>query len=219
MKGYIKFSSLLLALLLSLSMTFPVFAGGSVSYSDGAQSFIFGPGSKHSATDLFSDLKGVMPGDSITQKITVRNDSYHGVKVDIYMRSLGAHKDSAEFLSKLRLSVARSEQNRMAYMFDATADQTAGLTDWVFLGTLYSGGEVNLDISLDVPIELGNEYQDAVGYIDWEFRVEKKPVDPSDPVPPPTGDRFILYLGIAAVSICAVLFISASVKRRRYSDR
>ena len=57
MKGYIKFSSLLLAVLLSLSMTFPVFAGGSVSYSDGAQSFIFGPGSKHSATDLFPTLK------------------------------------------------------------------------------------------------------------------------------------------------------------------
>ena len=51
-----------------------------------------------------------MPGDSIYQKITVKNEAYKEVKVKIYMRSLGAHPDSENFLSKLRLSVEKSNE-------------------------------------------------------------------------------------------------------------
>ena len=101
-----------------------------------------------------------MPGDSITQNITVKNDSSYNVKVKLYVRSLGADEDSADFLSKLHLTVAKSENNEMSYMFDAAADQTAGMTDWICLGTLYSGGEVNLVLNLDIPLDLGDEYQD-----------------------------------------------------------
>ena len=134
--------SLLLALTLICGFTFSVSAAGKVTYSEDSDKFIFEPGSKYSPTDLFTEYKGLMPGDSVKQEITVRNDSSNGVKVKLYVRSKGAHADSVDFLSKLHLTVAKSENNEMAYMFNAAADQTDGMTDWVYLGTLYSGGEV-----------------------------------------------------------------------------
>lgn len=214
-----KLVALLALVAVAISMVVPVFAAGKVTYDGNSQKFIFSPGSEHSPTDLFGAFKNVMPGDSITQKLTVRNESSNGVKVKIYMRSLGAHEDSVDFLSKLHLTVNKSGTNTMPYMFDAAADQTDGLTDWVLLGTLYSGGEVNLDVTLTLPIELGNEYQDAVGYLDWEFKVEEYPVDPGDPTPPPTGDdsQIYIYVAVACIGICVVIFFVAT-KRRRVAE-
>lgn len=173
---------------LMMSMTVTAFAAGNVTYAGSASGFIFEPGSEYSPTDLFTDLKNVMPGDCLTQEITVKNDVSNKVKVNIYMRSRGAHKESIDFLSKLHMTVDKSADNEMAYMFDAAADQTDGLNDWVLLGTLYSGGEVDLEVTLEVPIDLDNEYQEAIGYLDWQFKVEEMPTETGDPIPPKTGD-------------------------------
>ena len=193
-----KIITLLITLALLLFSTVTVFAAdGKVTYSGNAGNFVFEPGSEHSLTDLFPNFKGVMPGDTLTQKITVKNDADNKVKVKIYIRSLGAHEDSVEFLSQLGLKVAKSEENKMAYMFDAAANETAQLTDWVCLGTLYSGGEVNLDVTLTVPVELDNEFQNDVGYLDWEFMVEEFPIEEGDPKPPQTGDNSHMGLWFA----------------------
>ena len=190
-----KLITVLIILATVLSSALPVHAAdGKVTYSGNAGTFVFEPGTEHSLTDLFPNFKGVMPGDTITQKITVKNNADNKVKVKIYMRSLGAHQDSVDFLSKLGLNVQKSDENQMAYMFDAAANETAQLTDWVYLGMLYSGGEVNLDVTLTVPVELDNAFQNKIGYLDWEFKVEEFPVEPGDPGAPPTGDSANLLL-------------------------
>ena len=203
-----KIIALLFTVILLLSSTVSVFAAdGKVTYSGNAGNFVFEPGSDHSLTDLFPNFKGVMPGDTLTQKITVKNNADNKVKVKIYIRSLGAHDDSVEFLSQLGLKVQKSEDNEMAYMFDAAADETAQLTDWVCLGTLYSGGEVNLDVTLNVPTSLDNEFQNKIGYLDWEFMIEEFPIEDTDPKPPQTGDNshmglwFIIMLCSGAMLI------------------
>ena len=204
-------------ILLLLSCVMPVFAAdGNVTYSGDAGKFIFAPGSEYSPTDLFPNFKDVMPGDSITQPITVKNDASNKVKVKIYMRSLGAHEDSTEFLSQLRLRVEKSEENTMAYMFDAAANETAQLTDWVCLGTLYSGGEVNLNVILDVPVELDNGYQQQIGYLDWEFMIEEYEIDPEDPDPPQTGDGFAAYLwiGLMGISLAAIVLLLLARRKK-----
>ena len=201
---------------LTLLSTLPIHAAnGKVTYSGNSGDFIFAPGSDHSPTDLFPNFKGVMPGDHLSQQITVRNDASKEIKVDIYVRALGAHEGSEKFLSQLGLKVEKSAENEMAYMFNAKANETAQLADWVHLGTLYSGGEVNLDVILDVPVELDNEFQNQIGYLDWEFKIEESPVDEDDPVPPPTGDDshigVYLTVGIGAVLL---IFIILIVRRR-----
>ena len=195
-------------------------AEGNVTYAGKSKDFIFAPGSDYSPTDLFPNFKDVMPGDSLTQPITVKNDASNKVKVKIYMRSLGAHEDSQEFLSQLHLRVEKSENNTMAYMFDAAASETAQLTDWVLLGTLYSGGEVNLNVILDVPVELDNMFQQKIGYLDWEFMIEEYPIEPTDPQPPYTGDDFQIWIwvGLMAVSLTAIVILILLGKRRKKEE-
>ena len=207
--------SLLVVTAMMCGLSISAYAAGKVTYSADSSKFIFEPGSSHSPTDLFTEYKGLMPGDSVRQDITVKNDSSYGVKVKLYVRSHGAHKDSTDFLSKLHLTVAKSENNEMAYMFDAAADQTDTMTDWVYLGTLYSGGEVNLILNLDIPIELDNEYQDAIGYIEWEFKAEELPIDPEDPKPPQTGDNNSMYIYAMLVSIGGIALIFLIPKRKK----
>ena len=211
-----KIIALLFTVVLLLSSTVTVFAAdGKVTYSGNAGSFVFEPGSDHSLTDLFPNFKGVMPGDTLTQKITVKNNADNKVKVKIYIRSLGAHEDSVEFLSQLGLKVAKSSDNEMAYMFDAAANETAQLTDWVYLGTLYSGGEVNLDVTLNVPVELPNEYQNKIGYLDWEFMIEEFPVEPDDPKPPQTGDNSHMGLWFTIMLCSGAMLIILLVWRKK----
>ena len=202
-----KLIAKLCVLILSTTLLLPVSAAdGKVTYDGNSREFIFEPGSTHSPTDLFPDFKGVMTGDTLTQKITVKNDASNDVKVEIYIRSLGANEGSADFLSKLGLQVKKSEENEMAYMFDSTADKTAQLTDWVCLGTLYSGGEVNLDVLLKVPLELDNDYQSKIGYLDWEFMIKEYPIGETDPKPPQTGNNFNLILW-SSLTICSASMI------------
>lgn len=217
MKKLILFLSIC-ALLLSGIMAVSA-ENGNVTYSGDAGKFIFAPGSSYSPTDLFPNFKDVMPGDSIAQSITVKNDASNKVKVKIYMRSLGAHEDSADFLSKLQLRVEKSEDNTMAYMFDAAASKTAQLTEWVCLGTLYSGGEVNLNVILDVPVELDNAYQQQIGYLDWEFMIEEYEIEPTDPEPPKSGDDFALSLwtGVGIISLFAIVILLFA--RNRQEDQ
>ena len=213
--------TLLLILILLLVSNIIAFAdGGRVIYTKNAGDFIFEPGSDYSPTDLFHNFKSVMPGDSITQKITVKNSANKNVKVKIYIRSLGAEADSVHFLSNLNLTVQKSKDNKMEFMFDAAANETAGMTDWVYLGTLYSGGEVNLDVILSVPIELDNEFAKQIGYLDWEFMIEEFPVGDDDPKVPQTGDsyKFEPWIAVMCGSILIMFFIVLWRRKRKKEE-
>ena len=76
-KATICLALLLVACLLSGS----ALAAASVSYEGGAEKFVFLPGSEYSASDLFESFKNVLPGDELTQTITVRNDKDMQVRI------------------------------------------------------------------------------------------------------------------------------------------
>lgn len=194
-----------------------VFAsGGNVTYKGHADKFIFEPRSSYSPTDLFDEnTKGIMPGDSITETINIKNDS--AVTVKIYMKSLGAadgafatKEESAEFLSKLTLTAGGEK---------ATADIGGGYSEWKLLGTFEKGANKDLDIVLNVPIDLDNASMDKIGYIRWQFAVEEvggtTPEKPDDDSGAKTGDYVRLWLPIilGAAACLAVIIIIARRKK------
>ena len=192
-------SSLVLALVLVCSTAAVSFAAqtpgsSGVTYKGKAEEFIFQPGSDYSMTDLFTNFKGVMPGDTLTQQINVKNEASKKVNVKIYIRALGPAElekndgeeivsadQSADFLKEMKLTVDTDDDTRL---FEAPADQTAGLTDWVLLGTFRSGADVDLNVNLEVPITMGNDYQERIGALDWQFMAEEHPLNPDDPNTP-----------------------------------
>lgn len=205
-----KLFALIMVLALCIGLA-PAALASSVGYEGQADKFVFAPGSDYSPTDLFENFKGVMPGDQLTQQIEVKNNAGNKVKVKIYIRALGAHEESAEFLGQMNLAV---KQDGKSVLFDAPADQKATLEDWVCLGTFYSGADVKLDVTLNVPLEMGNDFQESVGYLDWQFKVEEFPIESTDPK---TGDDFNIWLfaGIGVVALCGIVVL---LKRNREKD-
>ena len=72
--------SIFLALLMAVLLCGSALAA-SVSYEGGAEKFVFVPEN----SDLFENFKGVMPGDVLEQKITVKNNTDKAVR--IYLRA------------------------------------------------------------------------------------------------------------------------------------
>ena len=210
-----RFTAFLAAMLIMLGCAVTAAAeNGYVIYSGDAGRIIFAPGSYESLTDLFPNFKDVMPGDRLEQLITVRNDASQKVKVKIYLRALGAQAGSEDFLSQLRLKVDVID-GWLDYMFDAQANEPAQMTDWVCLGTLYSGGAVDLNVILEVPVTMGNEFQDRTGYLNWEFMIEEFPVEDTDPKPPETGDRNPVWLYGTLMGISGIDLLLLLVMRKR----
>lgn len=185
-------------------------ADGNVTYSGDAGKFIFAPGSEHSLTDLFPEFKDVMPGDTLTQKIVVKNNAKKSVKIS--MRALGAHEDSKDFLSKLNLYVEKVTDTPL---FEAPADQTAQLTEWKEVGVLAPNGEAELMVGLQVPTSLDNNYKKLIGYLDWEFMVEE--IGDGNVQ---TGDSATYMPWIAGIGgSVALIVIILAVRKRKEIDR
>lgn len=208
------FAAVIACVMLSAVLALGASAAGNVTYNGTSDTFIFAPGSDYSPTDLFTDFKGVMPGDEITQQLFIDNDVDNKVKVTLYMRALGETEgaDSNGFLEQLTITVAAVDGEEL---FKAPASDPAPVDDWVCLGTFYSGAAVTLDVTLHVPIEMGNDTQNAIGFVDWEFKAEEYPPEPDDPTDTGDESRIAILACVAIVAVVAVVVVVEVNRRRR----
>ena len=225
--------SLVLAMVMMAGFAITSSAAGVVTYEgkSGEEEFVFTPGTEYDATDLFTDFKNLMPGDTITQKIRLVNDGKDGTTTKFYLKALGP-KDIADgtvlgngndddgftdkevyqkLLSQLNLTVKLVKGDKT--LFDAAADQTDGLSDWVLLGSLRKGGEIDLEVTVEVPSEMGNEFQDVAGVLEWRFKIEEIP----DPEIPDTGDNTgtLMYAAIFGGAVMALIIVIILKKKAK----
>lgn len=221
MKNALKnLSALVFGLVLSLGLSAAAFADGSVEYVGGAEKFLFLDGSEFSDTDLFGSFKNVFPGDVIEQTVTVKNGFFGPDSVRIYLKAI-AHDSSnpiiadtdetlttmEDFLSQLRLTVSQNGK----VILDASPDQTGGLTENVFLGDFPNGSSTKLTLTLSVPAELGNDYADRMGEVDWVFTAEEIPEHDK----PKTGDSgVIIWLLTMGQSFAVAVSLYSAIKRK-----
>lgn len=172
-------------LLLVMSFATTAFAAdSSITFTGFSSGFEFQPGSEYTETDLFGSFKNVMPGDTVTETITFTNSATDCDFVNLYMRA-EAHDETdnplspkvaeketvatmTEFLSKLSMKV----WNGTELIYEASPDELDGLKTNRLLGTFRTGETATLKVELTVPIDLGNEYANRVGEVDWIFHVE-----------------------------------------------
>ena len=190
-----------LAMLLMAALLCASALAASVTYEGGAERFVFLPES----TDLFEGFKGVLPGDVLTQTIRVQNDS--GAPVRIYLRAEPVSEEDADFLNALHMTVSSGSKE----IFDAPAGVQDGLAKNVLLGSFRQGGGTELYVTLEVPIELGNEYMGRMGTVPWVFLAEE--VAGGDT--PETGDWFRPALWCGAAALIAACIAWMLLHRRR----
>ena len=170
-------SIMLTAMLMLSLMSVGVFAAESVTYNGKDKGFSLGSGGS-SASDLFPNFKGLMPGDKLSEEITIKNSSDKTVKIS--MGSLAAGSN-AEFLSQLKFKINGDESL-------GKINNTGGGTElWTALGDFAPGQEKTIKVDIEMPITVGNEYQDAIGTVNWQFKAEEpddenkdKKDDPND---------------------------------------
>lgn len=204
-------TGLMLAVLVLVSTAMPAFAADStVTYKGGAEHFVVLPGSDKSSTDLFDNFKNMFPGDTRTEQIKVINDKDKNTDLKIYMRCVGAEAGSQDFLSKLNISV--KAKGGSSALYEGPADGKFPASDWVFLGTAHYRADKTLNVTLEMPIELGNEYASQTGIVDWQFKVEEVPVKV-----PGTGDEsnIGMYVILMLAALVIVIVVLIMLKRKK----
>lgn len=188
MKNLLKsISACLTVLALTLSLTVTVRAAEAViSFRGVEEGFGFGSGSQYTGTDLFDNFKGVMPGDRLREDITIRNDAGDCDYIQLSMKAV-PHDDQsnppspsaaggetaltmADFLSRLTMRI----YNGSTLIYEASPEEAGALADFVPLGALLPGQSLTLGVELDIPLDMGNEYANRVGEVDWVFLAEAR---------------------------------------------
>lgn len=175
MKRMIKhISTFVLAVLMVFSLSAAVFAADtSVEFLGTEKGFKMDPASK----DLFDNFKNVMPGDELTQKVTVSNSADDCDYIKVYLQAVPLVEEEKEnadavtveqFLAQLTMRIYNGSEK----IYDSTADQADTLTDYVLLGELAKGQSLDLTVELDVPKEMDNKFANCAGQVDWNFLVE-----------------------------------------------
>ena len=190
----------LLALVLVLAVAVGVVAvtamadePATVTYDHAQKQFIFNPdlaytdADGHKYPDLFTAMKELMPGDTVTQTITVKATGLSGKSyVEICLRTEPMHEtDLSEtagsgdgitaqeaenyrlLAEKLNLTVTRGS-GADAEELDAATLADGGVT----LAKLTNNKTVELNVTLTVPAEVGNELAGMRGVIGWVFTAE-----------------------------------------------
>ncbi len=218
-----RITELLIAAVLVFCLAVPAAAADSAFAYKGHSLFSFGPGSDFSDTDLFHNFKSVMPGDSLTQKIAVKNEADCCDFVKIYIRAavhnaqnpvgtqVTEHEDAVsmqDFLSQLTITVQNGGQTVFAGKLDSAQNS-------VLLGSFRKNEGTELTAVLEVPANLGNEYAKRVGEVDWVFTVEE--YNDTAPDTPQTGDHFQLqrYGILMAASLTGIVALLFAMRRKR----
>lgn len=137
--------------------------------------------------DLFSNMKNLMPGDTIENTVAITNNSSRNVSFYFRVRpgdisSIGADSEDAAavegrnyhagLLDVISMEIWRGEN--LLYQGNASGSKVAGEAGGVIaLGEVESGSVLNLRIVVKLPgKEMTNEYAAAFSKLDWQFIAE-----------------------------------------------
>lgn len=172
-------------------------------------------------SDLFSNFKGVMPGDELVQDIRLVNMHYKKLTYKTFIRAETPDEQYIPFLEQLNLKVEQLDANGNAtnVLFDGKPSETGPLNSDVFLAELAPLKATELRVSLSVPKTLGNEYQNTTGAIKWYFSAYERTgsSEPDTPGTPTTGTFGppLIFIIILLAAACTLLSIAVIRGRKK----
>ena len=154
-----------------------------VTFQYGTDEFVVLPEDK----DLFQNFKDVMPGDSRDQTLTIKNENQNEVGIWVYALpaditdfsdvdgSTAEHQKvlSDDLVDKLTITITKQSTGEVLYdgklvgkddPYNMQSPENA-----LYLGQYSQGESEDLLLTLHVPAELDNYYDDAIAKIEWIF--------------------------------------------------
>ena len=160
-----------------------------VTYDHKEKGFIFDNVTKVEGNEypnLFTELAELMPGDSRDQDIRVQVKNLTSGTAYMYLRTEDMWADKPQEITQTEADAyaALKEQITLTVKQGDKVLAEGDLSKGVLLGKLRSNDKVDLNVMVEVPLEMGNEFQNFHGEIGWVFTAEYHN-DPVKPVGPP----------------------------------
>ena len=160
-----------------------------VTYDHKEKGFIFDNVTKVEGNEypnLFTELAELMPGDSRDQDIRVQVKNLTSGTAYMYLRTEDMWADKPQEITQTEADAyaALKEQITLNVKQGDKVLAEGDLSKGVLLGKLRSNDKVDLNVTVEVPLEMGNEFQNFHGEIGWVFTAEYHN-DPVKPVGPP----------------------------------
>ena len=193
-KRFTRILALAVAAAITLSLATAALADkeGSVTYNPGQQ-FLYSLGE-----DKLFEFTNVMPGDIRAAKVSVNNTNAKDVVV--YLRADPGEETHVGFLQQLAFTVTSGGVTlNPSAQKGSDAWPSTGYVDgslyYVELGTIKTGQAVDINVQMNVPIELGDDYQSAAGHIIWTIAVVEIEPGPTPTISPDRTPRPEIPLG------------------------
>lgn len=228
-----------ICLLLLFSMAGTSLAAEATATFNGSLEFDFSPSG---GTGLFREgLQGIMPGGSYAQTIQVENTSAE--LVEVYLRGEPGKGNDSDILSQVKFSLESNAGVSLVFPMEMNKNWPTGVGTsiyghtFVHLGTFYPNQSNTYTLTLHVPADLDNTYQNKAGKVNWIFQADiytlsggadddgpRIPLGPGAtitinentiPLSPGTGDHANLLLWGGLFVVFAILLAVLLYKRRK----
>lgn len=237
-KLFRRITGLFFALLFLINSAPTAFAASSIVVS-GKNLFEYDPVSQYTKTDLFDGFKNVIPGDKLTETITITNNIVGADYIKVYLQAIphddeknplsysesyeaedghdqaGIDKQRDETVASMsdflsKLNMKVSQGKKV--IFEGAPNTTKGLEKNLYLGKIRRLKSLELKVELEVPVELDNTYANRVGEVDWQFTIEAHD-DPSNN--PTTGDYIMAALAVMILSGVGLIILLLIRKKQK----
>ncbi len=159
--------SILILIIMTVLLTSTAYAT-SVDYQGSTNGIVF---TSQSQDDLFDNFKNTMPGDTLTETITITNSATDCDYIKLYLKAEPVNEDETmmlDFLSQMTLTLYQDGTE----IYDDSPDETGALTEYHYIGQLSKNSSSTLEAVLEIPVTIDNEFQNATGDVIWVFYVE-----------------------------------------------
>jgi len=232
-------TGLLFALLILLESAPVAYAAGSSIVVSGKSLFEYDTVSQYTQTDLFDNFKNVLPGDKLTEEITISNQILGADYIQVYLKAIphdetknplsyseafeeedghdqagidGQRDETVKSMSEFLSQLTMRVYNGKKLIFEGSPDAARGLKKNVYLGKIRRLRSMDLKVELEVPVTLGNEYANRVGEVDWQFTIEAHD-DPDDN--PTTGDYIMAAVAVMILSGIGLVILLLIRKKKK----
>ena len=167
--------------------------------------------------DLFHNFKNMVPGESVSQLISVTNNSKEDVELFLWAEPDDVNLDSRqkELLEKYSVLTIADDKGEILYE-GALLPEDIESRLHTSLGLFSSRETKNLYLSLKIAPEIGNDFQNLNTSLDWGLKAMGQEFEV-----PETGDNSNIGVWIGLAGVGAGGFIAAcvlAIKQKKEED-